>query len=108
MFIVKQDDLFPPVDATVTDADGTVVDVTGATIKFSMRNSRSPSTVKVNGATGSIVDAAAGKIRYTMVGTDTDTPGTYEGEFQVIPSQGDSMRVPTEGYITVVVEEKVA
>src|SRR5882672_1423989 len=108
MFTIKQGDLWPPIDDIVKDAAGAAVDVSGATIKFSMRASRSPTTVKINQATGAIVDGPSGKIRYTPAGADTDTPGTYEGEFLISAVAGGPMRVPTDGWIPIVVEEKVA
>src|SRR5690348_13751737 len=108
MLIVKQGDLFPDVITTVKDENGVVVDLTAATLTFSMRKSRNP-TVKVNAAAGALVDAVNGKISYSWQGTDTDTPGTYEGEFRIVPSGGgDPFKVPTDGYLTIVIEEKVA
>lgn len=106
--VVKQGDLFPDVETTVKDGNGVVVDVSNSTILFYMRSSRTP-TVKVNGSAGAIVNGPQGQIKYAWVGTDTDTPGTYEAEFRITPSGGaDAYRVPTDGYITVVVEEKLA
>jgi hypothetical protein len=108
MFIVKQGDLFPPIDATVRDANDAVVDVSGATVKFSMRDSRDPGSIKIALGTGQVVDGVTGAIRYAFGADDSDTPGTYEAEFQVTPTTGASMRIPTEGYITVIIEEAVA
>jgi hypothetical protein len=105
---IKQGDLFPPIDEIVKDENNVVVDVTGATIKFSMRKARDPTSIKIALIAGSVINGPLGKIRYQPAGSDTDTPGTYEGEFQVTPAAGNAMRVPTDGYITVVVEEKVA
>jgi len=107
--IVKQGDLFPTVVTTVKDETGAVVNLTGATaIKFSMRKSRDPTSIKINQASGAGIDLPNGKIGYTWTGTDTDTPGTYEAEFRVTPASGSPFRVPTDGYILVVVEEKTA
>lgn len=109
IIIIKQGDLFPDVDTIVKDEVGAVVDVSNATVKFSMRNARDPSSIKVADQNGSVPDGPAGKIRYAWAGTDTDTPATYEGEFRVTPSGGaDAFRVPTTGYITINVEPKVA
>ena len=108
--VVKQGDLFPPVITTVKDELGAVVDLTGATaIKFSMRKSRDPTSIKLNLATGALNGSGSdGKVKYQWVGTDTDTPGTYEAEFRVTPASGNPFRVPTDGYIPIVVEEKTA
>lgn len=107
MLIIKQGDLFPDVETTVTDENGAVVNLTGATLKFSMRKARDPATVKIDQANGILVDGPTGKIKYALAGLDTDTPGPYEGEFRVFPTAGDAFRVPTDGYIEIIIEEKV-
>ena len=105
--IVKQGDLFPDVFTTVRDENGAVVDVTGCTVKFFMRNARSPTTYKVDNATGAVDNGPQGKIKYTWAGTDTDTPATYEAEWKVTPPAGDAFRVPTTGYETIIIEAKI-
>jgi hypothetical protein len=55
-----------------------------------------------------VVDGPTGEIRYSFGANDSDTPGTYEAEFQVTPITGAAMRIPTDGYITVIIEEAVA
>ncbi len=104
---VKQGDLFPDVETTVKDETGAAVDITGATLTFSMRNARDPSVRPVNGAAGVLVTANQGKIAYRWASGETNTPGTYEGEFRITPSAGDPFKVPTDGYITIVIESKV-
>lgn len=105
---VKQGDLFPDVITVVKDENGVVVDLTGATlVKFSMRLARDPSIIKVNNGTGDLMSGPQGKIRYQWQGTDTDTPGTYEGEFRVTPQAGDPFRVPSDGYETIIIGTKV-
>jgi hypothetical protein len=106
--VVKQGDLFPDVETTVRDENGAVVDLTAATVTFSMRRAREPGSVKINGAAGVLVDGPNGKIAYRWAGSNTDTPGTYEGEFRVTPTGGaDPFHVPTDGYIEIVIEEKI-
>lgn len=105
---IKQGDLFPDVEVIVKDEAGVVVDVTGATVTFYMRKSRDPSSIKINGASGSVPGPGTnGKIRYAWAGTDTDTPSTYEAEFRVALGGADPFRVPTTGYIPVEIEPKV-
>lgn len=106
-FIVKQSDLDPDIQGNVTTDAGANQDLTGATLTFSMRDSRTQA-VKVNAAVATLVTPAAGLIKYAWAGTDTDTPATYEGTFRVTPAAGDPYRVPTDGYLVVIVEPKVA
>jgi len=103
---VKQGDLYPDVETTVQDEANANVDLTGATVKFSMRSSRNPSVAALSLVTATIVDAPTGKISYQWAAGNTDTPGTYEGEFRVTPAAGDPFRVPTEGYIAINIEPK--
>jgi hypothetical protein len=106
--VVKQGDLFPDVEDIVLDENGAVVDVTGATIKFSMRPARDPATVSLDEQDGSVVNGPQGKIKYQWLSGQTDiTAGTYEGEFTIDPAVGDTFRHPTEGFITVVIEERI-
>lgn len=108
---VKQGDAFPDVEHDVVDENGNSVDLTGAAVVFYMRNARAPSSVKVNGAAGVLVIPNPAKIafRWATNGSDTDVPGTYEAEFRVTPAGGgDPFRVPTDGYLEVIIAEKVA
>jgi hypothetical protein len=77
---MKRGDLAPSVSA-VLYSSGAVVDLTGSTVKLIMKN-RSTGVEKVNAACV-IVTPAAGAVRYDWTGTDTDTAGTYDVEFQV-------------------------
>lgn len=106
--VVKQGDLFPVVDTTVKDELGNPVDLTGCTCKFSMRDSRDPTSLPVNLQDGALVNGPLGKIRYSWLAGQTDIPGTFEAEFLVDPVVGANFKVPTRGYITVIVEPKVA
>lgn len=104
---IKQGDLFPDITTEVKDEAGAVVDLTGASCKFSMRASRGGALV-INQVAGQLVNGPTGKLGYAWISGDTDTPGTYEAEFLVNPASGDDFRVPTEGVITVIIEEQVA
>ena len=110
MVIVKQGDLFPDIEATVKDENGVVVDLTGATVECSMRHSRDPALLLLDAELGETVSGFedVGRIRYIWKSGETELdPGTYEAEFKVYPTVGDPFRVPTSGYIPVVVEARV-
>lgn len=78
---LKQNDTSPTLDAILTDANGNVVDVTGAGVRFHMQRVGETS-LKIDAA-GSVVDGAAGHVRYTLQEGDTDTPGSYKAEYEV-------------------------
>lgn len=78
---LKQNDTSPTLDAILTDADGNVVDVTGASVQFHMQKIGA-TTLKIDAA-ATVVDGAAGHVRYTLQNGDTDTPGSYKAEYEV-------------------------
>lgn len=78
---LKQNDTSPTLDAILTDANGTVVDVTGASVRFHMLKIGA-TALKIDAA-ATVVDGTAGHVRYTLQSGDTDTPGTFKAEYQV-------------------------
>ena len=105
-FGIKQGALNPALEATLKKGDGTAQDLTGATVKFSMEHANGK--IKVNEGACTIVDAPTGQVKYSWQTGDTDTPGTYRGEFHVTGLSGGEAIFPSEGYITVEVDERVA
>lgn len=99
-FSIKAHDRLPSISARLT-TNGVKVNLSTATsVKFIMRLKGS-TTVKVN-ATGTIADPVNGVVRYDWLAVDTDTPGSYEAEWQVIWSDGDKPQTfPTLTYHTV-------
>ncbi len=97
-FQIKRNDLEPSIYGTLYNADGTLVNLTGKTVTFVMRN-RGGASAKVNAA-ATIVSASGGEVRYDWTGTDTDTSGSYLAEWQTT-SSGRSQTYPNAGYITI-------
>ncbi len=93
-------------DATLKNADGSAVNLTGAAVTFHMRK-RGATTAKVDAAT-TIVDAVAGTVRYSWAADDTDTEGMYDAEFEVVDSAGEIQTFPGTGYLVVEVVEDLA
>lgn len=81
-FEIKKGDLLPAYTYTCLDENGNAVDLTGATSpKFYMRK-RGDTALKVS-ATATVGAGTGGLITYSWTGTDTDTPGHYDAEFEV-------------------------
>jgi hypothetical protein len=98
--VLKKDDLLPNVRATLTDNEGNAVDLTLATsVRFIMK-SPSSDTAKVD-AVGTIVTPGSGVVQYTWSGTDTNTSGTYNAEFEVNWGSGVYQTFPANGYLEV-------
>jgi hypothetical protein len=98
---VKRGDLKPVVNATLTDESGTAIDLTGATVTFTLRKLGSVGTPLLNAVAATVVSAASGTVRYTWLATNTDTAGLYLSEWRVTFSDATTQRFPTVGYNTV-------
>lgn len=83
---IVQDDTRPSLEVTLTQ-DGKPADLTGCTVKFYMKDSVSGS-VKISGATCVITNALKGQLRYNWIAADTNTAGSYLGEFEVTYPDG--------------------
>ena len=109
-FTIKKGDLLPELEATLKDGSDTAIDLTGrggATVRFHMR-ATGTLTTKVDAA-ATIVTAASGEVKYTWVAADTDTAGTYFGEFEITWVTGSKLqRVPNDGHIEILVAENIA
>ena len=106
-FYIKQNDTRPAIAANLTDANAAAVNLTGATVKFSMRVEPA-GTVKGNAATATIDDAEAGQVSYNWTASDTNTADDYEAEFQVTFAGGAVQTFPGRNWIAVHVIDDVA
>ena len=98
-FYIKQNDTGPAMLATLQDANGTAVNLTGANVRFHMQSINGGSPVVDAAAT--IVTAASGLVRYNWLAADTGTVGTYQAEFEVTYADTSIETFPNDGYIAV-------
>jgi hypothetical protein len=102
-FKLKAHDRKPSIQVTLGFVgSSTVPDLAGASVSFIMRLTGSSGAPKVN-SPAVIVDAGTGVIRYDWAVGDTDTPGEYEAEWEVIGSDGLAQTFPTDAYNTVII-----
>jgi hypothetical protein len=103
---IKKGDREPSISATLKAANAPI-NLTGATVKFIMRSRVDGTIVKVNAA-AVVVSAVAGTVRYDWGATDTDTPGLYDGEFEITKSGGNKITCPNARHLDVLVFEDLA
>lgn len=65
----------------IFNADGTVADITGSTIKFKVRG-LTATILKIDAAC-TITDGPNGKCKYTVLAADFDTEGDFLAELEV-------------------------
>jgi hypothetical protein len=107
-FNIKVGDTAPDLQATLKNADGTVIDLSAASaVLFHMREKGSD-TAKVERAAIIVAPASGGVVRYVWQTADTDTEGTYEGEFEITFNDGTISTVPNNGYIEIPMKTEIA
>ena len=105
-FYIKQNDTKPVLRAKLLDSAGNVVNITGATVVFSMRV-RPGGTTKVDKQACTINTAVLGDIQYAFSAANTNTADRYEGEFQVTYSDSSVQTFPNNTYIDITVTDDV-
>ena len=101
-FYIKEGDRAPKLLVTCVDEDGAVIPLTAAiTAKFFMLNP-GDSTPKVDGAVATILTPVAdGQIEYAWAAADTDTPGDFDGEFEIEWSDGTKTTFPNFRFLQI-------
>jgi len=105
-FFIKRNDTSPAMLATLVDADGNAVDITGASVRFHMRPiGQSQNTVD---SAAVIVTPLEGIVRYNWLASDTDSSGTYQAEFEVTYADASIETFPNDKYIPVQITDDIA
>jgi hypothetical protein len=106
-FAIKVGDRRPALRITCNQGDGTALDLTGATVTFSMKT-RGGGPVKVSAQACTVITAASGIVEYRWAAADTDTAGDYDAEFRISLPGTLQTTVPGNGYLWVQVQDAVA
>lgn len=99
---VRSGDTAPALVATLKADDGTVVNLTGATVTFSMRDQKT-GAILVTGAC-TLTSATGGVVTYTWVTGNTDVAGVYNADFKVTFSGGAIETFPNSRFLIVSVQ----
>jgi hypothetical protein len=108
-FTIKQHDTRPKLVAVLKDKDGAeVIDLsTVKSVKFIMRQKdkkNSEGEPKVS-AECEITDAPNGVVTYTWIDGDTDTIGSFSGEFEITLADDGTETVPNVGFFPITIGE---
>lgn len=105
-FQIKRGDTSPSILATLTDAGGAPVNLTGATVRFHMRPASAP-TATVDAA-AVIVNPSAGTVRYDWQSGDTATAGWHEAEWEVTYADSAVETFPNAGAQVIRIDPDIA
>jgi len=101
---IKQSDTKPQIQDTLQDDDGTVIDLTGATVTITAEDSSG--TVKIDAQSGTHNDTG-GVATYAITASDTDTAGEFTYEWEITFADGSVQTVPTIGTNLLVVHGEI-
>lgn len=92
----------PKLRRQLLDGAGAAIDLTAATVTFRMWP-QTGGSLKVNNGACAVVDAATGVVEYSWEAADTDTEGTFLGEFEITLG-GLGQTVPADPRNNVIVQ----
>ena len=105
-FNIKQNDTSPQILASLKDGAGNARDITGASVRFHMKRIGATTASVTSDAT--IINAAAGTVRYAWQSGDTSTAGSFQAEFQVTFATGAIETFPNDGSIAIEITPELA
>lgn len=105
-FKIKRRDTSPAILATLTDANGTPVNLLGATVRFHMRPVNTE-TATVDAA-AVIVNPSAGTVRYDWQTSDTAVAGLHEAEWEATYSDNTVETFPNSGTQLIRIDPDIA
>jgi len=107
-FELKTNDTYPPLRRRIVSVQtGEAINLTGASVRFHMRDNAE--NVRVDADASIESPPTGGIVRYEWKAADTTLPGKYCGEFEITLSGGDILTAPSgENYIKIVIGDDIA
>lgn len=106
-FYIKEGDTSPAIEYMLSPV---TITLNGGSVVFNMKDRRNQ--LKVNRAAAVITDDGlltdTPTVQYNWTAADTDTAGTYYGEFEVTYADSTIETFPNNGYITVEIRADIA
>lgn len=100
-FQLKQGDTAPAIASTLTAADGSVVNLTTATIRFHMADS--VGTIVVDQPAILVGLGTLGTVSHLWAASEVATAGTFSGEWEVTFSDGTIETFPNNQNIVITI-----
>jgi hypothetical protein len=101
--IVKKNDSYDAITYQLENEDNSTVDLTGASVNFVMGKKNK----LITNAKATVTSATSGIVSYQLTPSDTLVSGTFLAEFVVTFANGATKTYPSNGYITVDVEQNL-
>jgi len=98
-FEIKQNDTLPPLKVKLTQTDGSVLDLSNATVKLVINGIGERDMI--------IEDMANGIVRYDWQTTDTSKAGVYLAEVKLEYPGGTRQTIPTVSAIAIHIYKEV-
>jgi hypothetical protein len=107
IFRIKEGDLWPPLSANLLQANNEPITLQEEDeIYFIMTPKNDRENVIINKA-AQIKNYEEGEVEYIWEQGDTDIPDIYQAEFLIKLNKTQPIRVPNNGYFTVIIDNKL-
>lgn len=100
---IRQNDTSPSLSATLTDSSGNGINLTGAVVRFLMKDLSD--VVKIDEQC-TINNASEGVVSYVWSVGDTDTPGIFYFAFEVTYQDSSVESFPNKGNLSIVITKE--
>jgi hypothetical protein len=100
---LKRNDIKDTISYSLTYLDGSIVNLTGASVRFVMGNKKT----LITDAPATIKNATTGAVEYTLTENDTLVAGAFHAEFEVTFADEKVKTFPNNGYILVNIQSNI-